>query len=52
MQIDPGADLVFDLSLKLDYWLRDLEVGKAYVLRFTGKEDVIQYWRQGSLQVS
>lgn len=52
MQVDPGEDVVFELSLKLDYWLRELETEKAYCLQFAGKEDVIQYWRYGSLQVS
>lgn len=52
VQIAPGEDVVFELSLKLDYWLRELETGKAYWLQFAGKEDVIKYWRYGSLQVS
>lgn len=52
VQIAPGEDVIFELSLKLDYWLRELETGKTYWLQFAGKEDVIKYWRYGSLQVS
>ena len=52
VQVAPGEDVVFELSLKLDYWLRELESRKAYWLQFAGKEDVIQYWRYGSLKVS
>ena len=52
VQVAPGEDVVFELSLKLDYWLQELETGKAYWLQFAGKEDVIKYWRYGSLQVS
>lgn len=52
VQVAPGQDVVFELNLKLDYWLRELQPGNSYTLQFAGKEDVIQYWRYGSLQVS
>ena len=52
MQIYPGTSLVIELSLKLDYWLRELKPGNVYGLRFLGKQDAIRYWRYGTLHVS
>ena len=52
IEMAPGQERSFDVNLQLDYWLRELEVGRKYCFRFLGKEVGIAYWRYGTIQVS
>ena len=47
-----GEQIQFELGLKLDYWLRNVEAGKRYWLRYAGAEDAIWIWQYEPASVS
>ena len=51
VEMAPGESKCFDLRLKLEYWVKSLELGKRYWLRYRGQECAIPHWRRGTLQV-
>lgn len=51
VEIAPGESKSFDVRLKLEYWVKSLELGKRYWFRYRGRECAIPHWRRGILQV-
>ena len=51
VELSPGESKVFDLRIKLDYWLASLEAGTKYWFRYIGRNLAIPHWRRGSLKV-